>query len=327
MRLNHAFPSVRFLAVAGLLAGACTPPGAGSDGGTDVGSTGSDPGDSSGGGGGSSGGGGVDGSSGGGGADSGGGVPGQGLPCDVDMILAANCRTCHGATPIGNTVSMLTLDDMLADSPTVANATIGERSVARMQDTTTPMPPAPTAPVADSDIAIIADWVAAGMPPGDCNTDPVPSPFDAEPMCSSGQMWNGGCEESSRMKPGEACIDCHENGGNCGGEDEGGPFFLLAGTVYPSGHEPDSCNGFGGAIVSVTDANQQTVELDTNEAGNFYLEPNHAPANFDAPYYVKVVYDGKELPMAMQVTDGDCNKCHTQDGDQDAPGRIVLPWQ
>ncbi len=311
------------LLVTGVLTIACTPPGAGT---TETGSspdTDGTPGESSGAAGSD---GGADGS-GGGGPGEGGGPAGDGLPCDVDAILAASCRSCHGVTPLGNMISLLSRADLLADSPTVPNATIGQRAVSRMQDATTPMPPAPALPVAESDIAVVADWVAAGMPAGDCTTDPAPSPFDAESMCTSNRMWQG-CGESDRMKPGEACIDCHNNGDNSGDcEDDNGPFFLLAGTVYPTGHEPDSCYGFAGAVVEVTDASRQTLKLSTNEAGNFYLEAEDAPPGFAAPYYVKVVYDGKELAMATEVTDGDCNTCHTADGDQDAPGRIVLPWQ
>ena len=38
------------------------------------------------------------------------------------------------------------------------------------------------------------------------------------------------------MRPGHACITCHTQ------EDEG-PVFAFAGTVYPTGHEPNECYG------------------------------------------------------------------------------------
>jgi hypothetical protein len=40
---------------------------------------------------------------------------------------------------------------------------------------------------------------------------------------------------------------------------------------------------------------------------------------------VKVTYKGKESKMMMQAPSGDCNSCHTQNGEQGAAGRIVLP--
>jgi hypothetical protein len=35
---------------------------------------------------------------------------------------------------------------------------------------------------------------------------------------------------------------------------------------------------------------------------------------------------GSGAPMLTPVDTGDCNSCHTQDGKEGAPGRIILPW-
>lgn len=241
----------------------------------------------------------------------------SGLPCEVDAVLAKYCRSCHGDPPIGATFSLLTIDDLLAAAPSDPTKSLGEQSVARMNDAARPMPPAPaTRPSAD-ELAIISDWLAAGMPMGSCT--PAPDPFAGDPVCTSNKTWTGGNEEDPRMRPGHACIACHTQ------EDEG-PVFCFAGTVYPTGHEPNECYGVQSILVQVTDAQDRVVEVKSNSAGNFMLEKDSAPAGFAPPYRVKVISDVGERVMAMPATTGDCNTCHTLDGSNDAPGRIVMPW-
>src|SRR4030095_1003320 len=97
----------------------------------------------------------------------------------------------------------------------------------------------------------------------------------------------------------------------------------LAGTVYPTAHEPDLCygaNGTNGAQVIITGADNQIITLIPNAAGNFYYGGALA-----RPYRAKVVYMGRERVMGVAQTSGDCNACHTQTGAMNAPGRILLP--
>lgn len=133
-------------------------------------------------------------------------------------------------------------------------------------------------------------------------------PFAAPAQCTNGKSTAG---NGSRMRPGSACNDCHG--------------FALAGTVYPTAHEPDNCKGApGGATVLVTDANGKTYSIPVNSSGNFYA--GGAPA---FPLHVKVSANGalREMTTALTRTMGDCNGCHTQagDGSPKAPGRILLP--
>jgi hypothetical protein len=120
------------------------------------------------------------------------------------------------------------------------------------------------------------------------------------------------------MEPGQACISCHAG---TGGE---APTFVLAGTLYPTGHEPDNCNGVSntsGATVVVTGGSGASVTLTPNPAGNFYSTTSLAP-----PYQAKVVNAaGAERAMVSKVSSGDCNSCHTQSGASGAPGRITMP--
>jgi mono/diheme cytochrome c family protein len=255
------------------------------------------------------------------------GTPGDGIPCDIEEILATNCRACHGATPAGGAPnSLLTIDDLLADALTAPGSSVAEASADRIQGIGgAVMPPAPAAPLSQADIDTWTAWVDAGTPTGDC-ADPPIDPFDVDPVCTTNTYWTQGLfSESDRMNPGRECIACHENPGAFGG-NEGGPGFAFAGTLFATAHEPDDCNGVnGGAQVVITDANGATVTMSVNSAGNFYAEPGSVPGTFTAPLTAKVVANGQERVMATALESGDCNHCHTQDGTEMAPGRIILP--
>jgi hypothetical protein len=43
------------------------------------------------------------------------------------------------------------------------------------------------------------------------------------------------------------------------------------------------------------------------------------------PYHAKVRQGGRERAMNAPQMVGDCNSCHTQTGQNGAPGRIVVP--
>jgi hypothetical protein len=76
-----------------------------------------------------------------------------------------------------------------------------------------------------------------------------------------------------------------------------------------------------GAIwVQVEDADGVAVTLPTNEAGNFFTE-----APLRAPFRVKVIRGDQVRAMSELAEHGDCSGCHTQDGAEDAPGRIMAP--
>lgn len=141
-------------------------------------------------------------------------------------------------------------------------------------------------------------------------------PLGAAATCSSEMYWQRG--ENDRMRPGEACIACHTAEGE-------GPRYAIAGTLFPTGHEPNDCNGISGtasgAKVVITDANGQDHELTPNSVGNFFLNGNLAK-----PYTAKVVSDAGERLMVTPQQDGDCNKCHTAEGASGAPGRVVVPF-
>ena len=125
--------------------------------------------------------------------------------------------------------------------------------------------------------------------------------------CTSGVNWTSG--NGANMRPGEPCVGCHR--------------FTIAGTVYPTGHEPNDCNGVGtsaGATVVVTDAKGTMLRLSVNSAGNFY-----SSTTITTPYTAVVQTSKGARAMTAPQTNGNCNSCHTQNGSNGAPGRIVIP--
>ena len=136
-------------------------------------------------------------------------------------------------------------------------------------------------------------------------------------VCTSQAYWTGGDKGSELMHPGGTCLACHTL-------DRHAPKYAVAGTVYPTSREPDDCNGQSGETgitVVITDASgKQLPPIPVNGVGNFYYEGTIA-----GPYQVKVVSNGRETKMSAAPASGDCNSCHTRDGTNSAPGRILAP--
>jgi hypothetical protein len=244
-----------------------------------------------------------------------------GLPCDVQAVLENRCLACHsGPSP----APLLSYEDLVAKSTVDPTKTLAQLALERMKSKTSPMPPPPAvAPDAD-EIATFADWVAAGTPKGAACTDPPPvldggaDGGDAGPIatkCTSGKTWAGGNDGSPLMRPGAACNACHQV--------MGGPNLRIAGTVYPTLHEPNDCNGKApppALTVVITDKNGRVTNLPVNAAGNFYT-----PAKILTPYKARITDGTNTRAMNGSVTAGDCNSCHTVAGANGAPGRVMAP--
>jgi mono/diheme cytochrome c family protein len=239
-------------------------------------------------------------------------VTADGLPCDV-LAAIATCSTCHGSpTSAGAANRIMTYEDLVAPSLSDPSVTVAEMSATRMADAKKPMPPSG---VATAGAAVLSKWVAAGMPKATCADPVTPAPADTTnyntpSVCSSGKTWAG--KRNSSMAPGQAC-----QSGRCHGGD-----FDASGTIYPTAHEPDNCNGTGGSQVIITDAAGQTYSTTVNSAGNFYFSLR---TSLKLPYTAKVVSGSKTRVMVGAQTNGDCNACHTEKGTQNAPGRMMAP--
>jgi hypothetical protein len=222
---------------------------------------------------------------------------------------------------------MLSYADLAATATLDTTKSVGAYSVALMQSGV--MPPKPQAAPTAAEQSSFAAWVSAGMPKQGCTT-PVDAgvvstnPYDTPLKCTSGTTWTRGDRGSSSMHPGVACIACHAMNGEA-------PRYAIAGTVFPSAHEPDDCNGAassssGALSVLITEANGTTHSLPVNTAGNFYYQGTIA-----TPYNAQVVAGSAVRVMTHTQTSGDCNGCHTVNGSSNttgatsAPGRIMAP--
>jgi len=167
----------------------------------------------------------------------------------------------------------------------------------------------PTSPLpgaGDADGGVVADG-GGSAPDGDA--------FASAPICTSGATWTRGNHGSSQMNPGRACIACHST--------MDGPPLTIAGTIYPTGHEPDLCQGADGSkgiLLEITGADGKTLMLTPGASGNF-----ETGTSVKFPVTAKVTYMGRTRAMTAAQASGDCNGCHTQAGANGAPGRIALP--
>ena len=143
-------------------------------------------------------------------------------------------------------------------------------------------------------------------------------------VCTSGTTWTNGNIGSPQMRPGDTCISCHKSSGGKS------PQFLVAGTVYPTRHEPLNCNGLESVSVVITDANGTETTLTSNAVGNFACGPTPSSGftvcNPVFPISARILtMDGKTATMTDPQMTGDCNSCHTETGNSNAPGRISPP--
>ena len=221
--------------------------------------------------------------------------------------MSARCWACHGETPTTVGIPSLTsVAAFMAPSRTDPSQAIGAVALARMQSDHQP------------DAAAAGDGGDRRRDRGDLQLGRgrLSGGSGCSPICTSGKTWQEGNEGSPEMNPGMACIQCHA------ASDEG-PRFSIAGTIYPTAHEPDLCDGAppaSGAQVIITGADGRTLTLAPNAAGNFFSETAVA-----APYRARVVTAAGERAMTAAQTSGDCNSCHSLAGANGAPGRIMLP--
>ncbi len=178
---------------------------------------------------------------------------------------------------------------------------------------------------AGDDTTVAADTTAgtdvATTP--DTSTDTGPS-IDNMP-CPSGQTYSFG--SGNDMAPGNTCIQCHSQGE--------GPNYVLAGTVFRNLITQTDCYASGKAgslvppatyTVQITDANGKVFKTTTSSlSGNFHFS-SKALTGYAPPYKATILdAAGNSRSMMKAQTNGDCNACHTPDGLQGAPGRIVAP--
>lgn len=165
-------------------------------------------------------------------------------------------------------------------------------------------------------VALAASACAGGAGGGGGDGFSTDPPANSDGNCSSGAWWTNGNQESPRMHPGRDCISCH-----AGGE---GPDFTVAGTVMGAYDDENDCEGVSDVTVELIDKDGASLlTLSTNEAGNFHS--SHALPADRLPFTVRLTKNGDVREMSTPQTSGNCMQCHTAEGANDAPGRVVAP--
>jgi len=245
-----------------------------------------------------------------------------GLPCDVAQVLN-ECSDCHGSTPSGGaTNTLLSFEDLTAKSDDDPTKTVADVALARMRSADRPMPPTGLLP--DAQVATFEAWITGGLQKGSCGqtratdagtvTSVPATPDPATPptlVCTSGKTVSN--RPGPLMAAGVACGQCHTGG-------DGPPLFAMAGTLFPTLHEPDKCAGVTGVNVLIIDANGDTHTMTTNQSGNF---TRYTPVPL--PYRAMVISGNEIREMKTPQMNGDCNSCHTGLGTGGAPGRVTTP--
>ena len=87
------------------------------------------------------------------------------LPCDVEAFVASACRECHSDPPRNTApMSLVTVADFQAPSPSKPGARVADLVVDRLSATQKRMPPPPRDEATAAERQTISSWLAAGMP-------------------------------------------------------------------------------------------------------------------------------------------------------------------
>lgn len=109
------------------------------------------------------------------------------LPCEVDAILAANCRKCHDASPkYGAPMALVTAEDLHAPAKSNPARRVYELVPERIADDRNPMPQPPNARLSDADRTTLSSWAAIRAPAGTaaCGTTTKPPPDVVATKCT-----------------------------------------------------------------------------------------------------------------------------------------------
>jgi hypothetical protein len=147
-------------------------------------------------------------------------VAGTGLPCAVEQLLEAHCRTCHGVVPThGAPISLLTLEDLSAPNSDDPRLSEGEACVQRMKNPADPMPPAPLMSVGAPEVAAFEAWVTGGMVPASCAS----AELDAGPSLGRDSGFGPGPRTGVGPTPGAEALDGGDPSSSDGASDASSP--------------------------------------------------------------------------------------------------------
>lgn len=130
-------------------------------------------------------------------SSSSGGGPSGTLPCDVDAVLAKNCRQCHSTSPqYGAPMPLVTYADLHAPAVSAPDRKVYELVKERIHDDVHPMPQPPNQRLSAADTATIDAWVASKAPAGtsECTNNPTTDGGVAALNCTPDQLIRPGAK-------------------------------------------------------------------------------------------------------------------------------------
>lgn len=107
---------------------------------------------------------------------------------------------------------------------------------------------------------------------------------------------------SASHRPGDPCLSCHSIGGSAE------PTLSVAGTVIRTSVSARS-EGVSGVTIAVVDASGRSLELVTDDAGNFYTDE---PVS--APLRASIDSQAATIHMPVDAPSANCNTCHRSPG-------------
>jgi hypothetical protein len=128
---------------------------------------------------------------------------GSPMPCSAATVVATNCQTCHGATPIGGApMSLMSYDDFHRQAKTMPSLKVYELAKMRINDKAKPMPQGGMWKTT-TDFGVLDAWLGAGAIAG----------MDADKTCAGAApppATDGSADGSYgpiTAAPGETCYD------------------------------------------------------------------------------------------------------------------------
>jgi hypothetical protein len=238
----------------------------------------------------------------------------SGLPCDVAMMLAANCGGCHSDPPItGALAGLVTYADLMAPSHEMPSQNEAQLSVSRMKNAASPMPPGSLPPA--SDVTILQNWISAGYPKGSCGAASADGGANGASSADGGVIvpsssvfskaapFSPGTPVNGNHKAGQDCMSsCHNHG------------FTFAGTLFDANGA-----GVGGAEVRLVDAKGLVISVYTDNRGGSSQGNFYGSQAFVGPAHVgaRNASSTQDMHTALQSTaqtpastGGACNACH-----------------
>ncbi|MGD8863161.1 MAG: hypothetical protein PVI30_24315 [Myxococcales bacterium] len=147
------------------------------------------------------------------------------VPCDVADVVSSNCHTCHGPTPVGGAIRLVTHEDWHRTSPIYGPNTLGDPTkkvyeVAQVRLADGSMPQGAT--MADADLQALTAWLAGGATAGTAadascaaTTDPVvtdPGVVDPNDPKAGSECSGADAYEALVARGGETCYEFRVHG-------------------------------------------------------------------------------------------------------------------